>query len=195
MTISQIPQCIRQISRNEPICDRNVHTCTFLLQNGALWYMRLVHCRICATGLCVYVLNSLRPRDTYMHHQTRALLVQIMACCLFDTKPLSEPMLVYCEMEPWKHIFSEMSIKLQHFSLRKMKISFANRWSISLGLNVLTQWGRVTHICISKPSNIVSDNGLSPGRHHASIWTNAGILSIWPMGSNFSEILIEIQTI
>ena len=58
----------------------------------------------------------------------------------------------------------------------------------------LTHWGRVTHICVSKLTIIGSDNGLSPGRRQAIIWTNAGILLIWPLGTNFSEILIEIQT-
>ena len=57
----------------------------------------------------------------------------------------------------------------------------------------LTHWGRVTHICVSKPTIIDSDNGLSPGRRQAIIWTNAGILLIWPLGTNFSEILIEID--
>ena len=37
-----------------------------------------------------------------------------------------------------------------------------------------------------------SDNGLSPGWRQAIIWTNAGILLIGPLGTNFSEILIEI---
>ena len=30
------------------------------------------------------------------------------------------------------------------------------------------------------------------GRRQAIIWTNAGILLIWPLGTNFSEISIEI---
>ena len=42
----------------------------------------------------------------------------------------------------------------------------------------LTHWGRVTHICVSKLSSIGSDNGLSPERRQAIIWTNAGILLI-----------------
>ena len=58
----------------------------------------------------------------------------------------------------------------------------------------LTYWGRVTHICVGKQTIIVSDNGLSPGRRQAIIWTNAGILLIGPLGTNFSEILIGIQT-
>ena len=60
---------------------------------------------------------------------------------------------------------------------------------------ILTHWGRVTHICVSKLTIIDSDNGLSPGRRQAIIWTNAGILLIGPLGTNFSEILNRHQTI
>ena len=38
------------------------------------------------------------------------------------------------------------------------------------------------------------DKILSPGRHQAIIWTNAGILLIKTLGTNFSEILIRNQT-
>ena len=58
----------------------------------------------------------------------------------------------------------------------------------------LTHWGRVTHIWVSKLTIIGSDNGLSPDRRQALIWTNAGILFISPLGRNLSEILIEILT-
>ena len=40
--------------------------------------------------------------------------------------------------------------------------------------------------------HIHSDNGLSPIRSKAIIWTNAGLLSIGPLGTNFGEILINI---
>ena len=58
----------------------------------------------------------------------------------------------------------------------------------------LTHRGRVTHICVSKLTIIGSNNGLSPGRRQAIIWTNAAILLIGPLGTNFSELLIEILT-
>ena len=48
--------------------------------------------------------------------------------------------------------------------------------------------------CVSKLNIIGSDNGLSPGRRQAIIWTNAGILSIGSLGTNFNEILITIST-
>ena len=57
------------------------------------------------------------------------------------------------------------------------------------GPSVLTHWGLVTHVCVSKLASIGSDNGLLPGRRQATIRTNAGSL-----GTSFDELLIEIQT-
>ena len=59
---------------------------------------------------------------------------------------------------------------------------------------LLTHRGRAMPICVSKLAIIGSDNGLSPGRRQAIIWTNAGILLIWNLGTNFSEMLSEIHT-
>ena len=50
------------------------------------------------------------------------------------------------------------------------------------------------HICIDNVTIIGSDNGLVPSQRQAIIWTNAGIVLIAPLGTNFSEILIEIFT-
>ena len=52
----------------------------------------------------------------------------------------------------------------------------------------------MTHICVSKLTIIGSDNGLSPGRRQAIIWTNDGILLIRTLGTNFNEILSEIRS-
>ena len=41
---------------------------------------------------------------------------------------------------------------------------------------------------------IGSDNGLSPGRRQAIIWTSAGVSLIGPRGTDLGEILIEIYT-
>ena len=60
--------------------------------------------------------------------------------------------------------------------------------------SLLTHWGRVTHICVGKLTIIGPDNGLSPGRRQAIMWTNAGILLIEHLGTNLSEILIKINT-
>ena len=57
---------------------------------------------------------------------------------------------------------------------------------------LLNLWGRATHICVSKLTIIASDNGLSPGRRQAIIWSNAEILLIGLLGTDFGDILIEI---
>ena len=53
----------------------------------------------------------------------------------------------------------------------------------------------MTHICVGNLTILGLDNGLSPGRRQAIILTNAGILLTGPLGTNFTEILIEILTI
>ena len=50
----------------------------------------------------------------------------------------------------------------------------------------------MTHICVSDLTIIGSDIGLSPSRRQGIIRTNAGILLIRPLGTNFSEFLVEI---
>ena len=64
----------------------------------------------------------------------------------------------------------------------------------SFGDELLTHWGRVTHICVNNLTIIGPDNGLSPGRRQAIVWTNACMLLIGPLGTNFNEILLEIHT-
>ena len=49
----------------------------------------------------------------------------------------------------------------------------------------LTYWSWVTHICFGNLTIIGSDNGLSPSRCQAIIWTNPGILFIGPKGTTF----------
>ena len=116
-----------------------------------------------------------------------------MACFLTGAKPLSEPVLEYFLIGAWGTNYNEIFIKIQQFSFKKMRLKMASgkQQPLCLGLNALTHWGRVTHICVSKLTIIGSDNGLSPGLRQAIIWTNVGILSIESLGTNISEILIK----
>ena len=50
------------------------------------------------------------------------------------------------------------------------------------------------YIWVRKLIIIGSDNGLLPGRCQAIIWTSAEILLIRPLGTNFSQTLIGVQT-
>ena len=91
------------------------------------------------------------------------------------TNPLHWPLLTY--QQRWNMIFTS---KQFHKKIQ---------WICSL-----THWGRVTHICVGNLIINGSDNGLSPGRRQPIIWTNAGILLIGRLGSNFNEILSKILT-
>ena len=88
-------------------CTMIMLKCLILLsQNMRLWY-RLI--------------NSLRLSDTYMYmrHQPRPSLVQIMACHLFGAKPLSEPMLYYCQLDSLEQTSVKLYSKFKHFHSRK----------------------------------------------------------------------------
>ena len=97
----------------------------------------------------------------------------------------------------WNTLFSVANgLKFLLSSTKHMIWFRSRRWAciVTWFCYHLTHWGRVTHICVGKLTNIGSDNGLSPGRRQAIIWTNAGISLIGPLRTNLNEILIGIQT-
>ena len=82
---------------------------------------------------------------------------------------------------------NRLMIKWTNFSMPSHKL-FCRRYYKFIEFR-LTHWGWVTHICVGKLIIIGSDNGLSP----IIIWTNAGLLSIGPLRTYFSENLIKMQ--
>ena len=69
---------------------------------------------------------------------------------------------------------------------------YGELWEIKLGpatmlLGGLTRLVRVTY------ANIGSDNGLSPGRHQAIYWTNAGILLMGHLGNSNRKSYFFLQ--
>ena len=98
-----------------------------------------------------------------------------------------------------------LSFGLFRYNADKMLVK--GMWSRCISLSVseacqhnslptfLTHWGRATHLCVGELTIIGSNNGLSPGRRQAIIWTNAGILLIRPWGTNFSENFIGNQVL
>ena len=75
----------------------------------------------------------------YMRRQSRTSLIQIMACRLFDTKPISEPMLEYCQLDHWEQtlvkFYSNSNIFIHKIH---MKISSVKLRPFHVGLIVLT---------------------------------------------------------
>ena len=90
--------------------------------------------------------------------------------------------------------FINCQIRLFIKLLKQEKMTVLHWWQgAEAWLVQLTHWGRVTHICIGKLIIIGSDNGLSPDRRQAIIWTNAGLLSIGPLRTHFSDNLFKFK--
>ena len=89
-------------------------------------------------------IDSLRLSDAYMHQQIKSSLAQLTACHWFGTKPLSDPMMVYCRTHgnkiqwnfnqdtiifinenAFKNVVCKMAVILSQSQCR-------NRWEISL---------------------------------------------------------------
>ena len=129
----------------------------------------------------------------YWHHIATWIWVNIVSGDGFlpdGTKPLSEPMLTYHQWSFmaffWRQFHKKWSTFLSLIWVWKWLIQDWHnvwKWLIQDWHNIsqgLTYWGRVMQICISKLTIIDSDNGLSPGRCQAIIWTTADILPLSP---------------
>ena len=112
-----------------------------------------------------------------------------------------------CESDwsfPYHHTSGDLSHEVNQPLVTFVLLSCVAYWAVSWNIdlwptsmaqdnNELTHWGWVMHICVSKVTFIGSDNGLWPGRHQAIICTNARILLIQTLGTNFNEILSKIH--
>ena len=125
---------------------------------------------------CGYMEHGLKHVTLYVQNMLAALAMCSTPVIVRD-KPLGAPASV--KLVDW---YMRVNMCYWHICIR-----YLDRWG-------LTHWGRVTHINVSKLTSIGSDNGLSPGRRQAIIWTNTWISLILYLGTNFSEILIEILT-
>ena len=97
--------------------------------------------------------------------------------------------LVICHRLPSKYNQSE----IWPTDYRSKQFKLLSCFAAATSVIEFTHWGPVTHICASKLTVIGSDNGLSPGRLQAIIWTNAALLLIGPLWTNFSDILNKIH--
>ena len=94
--------------------------CYILLLSGFtylnLWYLLSAEMLdILFWPHCIY---SSPPNDAYMHLWTDSPLLQIMACRLFGTKPLSKPMMTSHQLQPTQQISIENWSKLSNFHRR-----------------------------------------------------------------------------
>ena len=63
--------------------------------------------------------NLSPPSAARMHQWIGSALVKIMACRLFGAKPLSKPMLCYCQLDPFEQTSMKFESKYTFFHSRK----------------------------------------------------------------------------
>ena len=170
------------------------------------WGFQTLLCQqlICPSHVAIAQLMSV----TVLSLQTRLCFLSSTSLSLRRTRTrVSVPfLLLQCAIVTWQMLCNDSNSSTQvcdgnseigHISFSTSdSITQNDTWDVARSLHVqlLTHWGQVTHICVGNLTIIGSDNGLSPGRRQAIIWTKAGISFIGPLGTNFSEILIEILT-
>ena len=128
-----------------------------------------------------------------LHHPAK------MHCCVTR-------LLMFWSQYPFVNnfVFSEITVTLfftpyilhgHWLSMIIITVSAESKWwnPMIWEFSILTYQGWRIYVSV-KLTIIGSDNGLSPDRCQAIIWSNAGLLLIWPLGTNFNEILIEIHT-
>ena len=70
-------------------------------------------------GFELILIDTNPPSAAYMRRWTGSALIQIMACRLGGAKPLSKPMLTYCQLKPKEHISVKFYLKFRCFYSRK----------------------------------------------------------------------------
>ena len=113
-------------------------------------------------------------------------MVEISACRLFNDKPSPQPTITNYELHLQNIIWSNLNKNVKILLIENAFLKSPQKCA---------QTQDAILKCVVKLTSIGSDNGLSPGRRQAIIWTNTGILLIGPLETNFIEILIGIQTL
>ena len=89
------------------------------------------------------LVKSLRRGEAYMHQLTGSSLDQIMACHLYGTKPLQEPVLCCCQLDPNEQTSVKSKTIHKHFlSFWKLhlKMSFAICGTYYSGFKNVVHW-------------------------------------------------------
>ena len=77
---------------------------------------------------------QMKPSDAYRRRQTRPSSAQIMVCRLFGDKPVSEPMLPYCELDPKERTSVKFYLNSKSFHSRKLNCKCRLRNGVILSL-------------------------------------------------------------
>ena len=136
--------------------------------------------------------NFTNPRMQLFHIpqcsiQNRNVHISVLNGALWDMEQVHSGICELCQLPDVSEVTLNDKDKTDQFQLERIRCI-----DIGCDVKLFSHWGRMTHICVGIITIIGSNNGLSHGRRQAITWTNAGLLSIGLLGTNFSEISIRI---
>ena len=80
------------------------------------WNFKWVICKLVLLFGCWGIFCAIILRWTSLNlTDDKSALAQVMAWCLFGTKPLPEPMLAYCQLNSWEQISMKFESEFYHF--------------------------------------------------------------------------------
>ena len=79
-----------------------------------------------SASVAIETINSSPFSVAYMRQWIGSSLFQVMACRLFGAKSLPEPMLAYCQFDPWEQISVNFLIGIIFFSFTKMHLKMSS---------------------------------------------------------------------
>ena len=171
----------------------------FSLLLCSLWWVQIVGCvfacrlysfvyNIISSSLCKliwrhliykmhvrYILSSVWVRLSIL---SQLSIIQYMGLCVFSL-PISLVMV--------KRIYTLSYYHHQIGSMNYYPLFRVRSWNN--GVRCMSLYNLTSYILIT----IGSDNGLSPVRHQTISWTNDDLLSIGPLGTNFSKLWNRIN--
>ena len=137
--------------------------------------------------------NALRPSDAYMCQWTWLSLVKVMAWCLYNVKPLPEPMLTYCHLTLWeqssvKFESNEIKIKSPRSIWKCCLQNVSHIFAASLGywddlhFNDMTKGCCLDNLCVWLNAMFYQ-----PGGSVIALSGFINIFVIWFSGINFPK--------
>ena len=97
VAVSQLHRIAQVNSMSDSIYQKQVKS---ILRNSVAVQFKSQLDNYASNKCCSEGINSSPPSAAYIRQWIRSALVQIMTCRLFGAKPLSKPLLGYCQLDP-----------------------------------------------------------------------------------------------
>ena len=149
----RVTRCRFKTAHGNTLHNHNVTT-TWLRRNAIFtqwWRHQSIHWRYVSPVEDTNLVTSSPPGAVYiyMRQWIGSALLQIMVCRLFGAKPLSEPMLEYCQFDPWQQASMKFQQKFNTFIHVNAYENIVCEMAAILSRG-MSYWRSMTNICVDE---------------------------------------------